>query len=449
MTRFYAERVGFKTLSTGDTGDIAIGTRLAPSFRIPSETSITEGRRPLLLVQENSDFMIVDATYTAAPALSVDEVILSVIGGTVGTTRMSLDGDAEIRFLPPIARDLEKLFVRTDVDQALTEAARLKALTNLGIGDLDLQLSVLQMGMADALNVAQFSGNRFADSFDTLTYVDTGGATNLDATEAGILKPTHPHVQIDTTSLAKIGSLNGGGGLNAAFDSLTSQTQAAGAGGVVVSAAGYNNTAGIDWGVGVTKKVSRVRVYGPNDANVMGAAGGTNFKLEGSTNNSSYPDLAGVIPFAAGAPVNTDVTTGINKTTGYRYHRVNFEGNAVNAISLAEVQFFEAGPANNATVASQALAAAAAPGVAKLLARVKEIDAISLNIDIIVSVSRDGGTTYTPFVLTKKFTNGDISLYESAELDISGQPSGTSMKWKLVSANNKAFELRDVRLFWE
>lgn len=120
-TRFYDERVGFQCPSTGDTGNLAIGSRVGPSFILPSETSpaIADGQSPVLLVQEGDDFMIVEATYNAAgPDFTVDAVRKSKIGGTVGTTRMTLAGAAEIRFLPPDKTDLNKLFVRADRDQS-------------------------------------------------------------------------------------------------------------------------------------------------------------------------------------------------------------------------------------------------------------------------------------------------------------------------------------------
>ena len=71
-----------------------------------------------------------------------------------------------------------------------------------------------------------------------------------------------------------------------------------------------------------------------------------------------------------------------------------------------------------------------------------------MNTDVVLAVSRDGGTTYTAFTLTRKFTANSIAVYESDVLDISGQPSGASMKWKLTSANTKNFEVHDVYLYW-
>ena len=73
---------------------------------------------------------------------------------------------------------------------------------------------------------------------------------------------------------------------------------------------------------------------------------------------------------------------------------------------------------------------------------------ITLNTDLIFSVSRDGGTAYSAFTMAKKFTADAIAVYESDSLDISGQPSGTSIKWQVVSANGKMFELHDIYLYW-
>jgi hypothetical protein len=39
-------------------------------------------------------------------------------------------------------------------------------------------------------------------------------------------------------------------------------------------------------------------------------------------------------------------------------------------------------------------------------------------------------------------------VLESASIDVSGQPSGTSVKWRVRSANAKNFELHDIALIW-
>jgi hypothetical protein len=149
-------------------------------------------------------------------------------------------------------------------------------------------------------------------------------------------------VQVPQATGSTIGGMTAGGGLAAAFDGTTSQTQAACCQ-IAVSQSGYgtNNTVGKDWGAGVTRTISRIKLWGPSDNNVLGAAGGTTLKLQGSLDNVTWVDLytSGTILGSSGASV--DVTTGITIANAYRYHRMIGSGNGTNAMALAEVQFFE------------------------------------------------------------------------------------------------------------
>ena len=113
-----------------------------------------------------------------------------------------------------------------------------------------------------------------------------------------------------------------------------------------------------------------------------------------------------------------------------------------------KIDNYSAAVTNNITVKSTALAAAAAPSSAKLVARTKNVDAITLNTDLVFAVSRDSGTTFTNASMTDRFTVNSIHVLEAAAIDLSGQPSGTAIKWKATTANNKMVELHDVYLSW-
>jgi hypothetical protein len=122
-------RVAFTTPTTDD-GDITVGSRIGLSFRLPSEVPVPNGRKPLLLVQEGNDMEIIEATYVVSPEkfTLAASARVSIIGGTVGTTKMNLNGAAEVRFLPPDDDDLEELFLRTDIDQTALLTAAMQAL---------------------------------------------------------------------------------------------------------------------------------------------------------------------------------------------------------------------------------------------------------------------------------------------------------------------------------
>ena len=79
----------------------------------------------------------------------------------------------------------------------------------------------------------------------------------------------------------------------------------------------------------------------------------------------------------------------------------------------------------------------------------ENVDSITLNTDLIASVSRDGGSNFSTVTLTDEgYTVGSSGQrILSGTVDISGQPSGTSMRWKLALANN-ASKIHGVSLAW-
>ena len=68
----------------------------------------------------------------------------------------------------------------------------------------------------------------------------------------------------------------------------------------------------------------------------------------------------------------------------------------------------------------------------------------TINTDLIASVSRDGGTTYTAATLASKGTTGGQTILSASDVSISGQPAGTSMVWKVATANQSA--TKDTRI---
>ena len=75
----------------------------------------------------------------------------------------------------------------------------------------------------------------------------------------------------------------------------------------------------------------------------------------------------------------------------------------------------------------------------------------TLNTDLKAWVSRDNGTTYTQGTLTSQGTSGGHNIATANSIDISGQPSGTSMRWKVTTHNqssSKATRIQAVSLGW-
>ena len=103
----------------------------------------------------------------------------------------------------------------------------------------------------------------------------------------------------------------------------------------------------------------------------------------------------------------------------------------------------------NMTLVSNAYASVATPTKSRIVLFEEDVDSSTINTDLKAYLSRDGGTTWTQHTLADEgyFGTGQ-RLLSSDAVDISGQPSGVSMKWKVETLNNKNLKLHAVGLNW-
>jgi len=100
------------------------------------------------------------------------------------------------------------------------------------------------------------------------------------------------------------------------------------------------------------------------------------------------------------------------------------------------------------TIVSTAFTANTVPTSARIVVFEENVETPTLNTDIIASVSRDG-TNFTNATLSDSgyVTGSSGQRILTGQADISGQPSGQSMRWKLALANN-AVKIHGVSLQW-
>jgi len=154
-----------------------------------------------------------------------------------------------------------------------------------------------------------------------------------------------PNVTI-TTGTTPLAWTNPGG----AFDGTTSKTSA---GSIAQLGSPSNNSEanylGQDWGAGVTKTISKVVVYACTDSSILGNAPSVEgFYVYGSNDNVNW-HLITVWRGNDNGVAGTVFTIPISQTEtqAYRYHRVGFDGNGINALRVAQIQFFnKVAPAN-------------------------------------------------------------------------------------------------------
>ena len=98
---------------------------------------------------------------------------------------------------------------------------------------------------------------------------------------------------------------------------------------------------------------------------------------------------------------------------------------------------------------SNAFTAGSAPSISRIVVFQEDVASTTLNTDIIASVSRNGGSNFSTVTLVDDgyVTGSSGQRILTGLVDISGQPSGTSMRWKLALANN-ASKIHGVSLAW-
>ncbi|MEW5726635.1 MAG: hypothetical protein AB1918_02305, partial [Pseudomonadota bacterium] len=107
-------------------------------------------------------------------------------------------------------------------------------------------------------------------------------------------------------------------------------------------------------------------------------------------------------------------------------------------------------PIDMTLVSAQAVPARSVPSEARLLLLHEAIDAVTLNTDLVAEVSRDDGTTWTaaPLVDLGPFaTSGSIRILGGIA-DLSAQPSGTAMRWRVRTFNATEQRLHGASLRW-
>ncbi len=157
--------------------------------------------------------------------------------------------------------------------------------------------------------------------------------------------------------------------------------------------------------------------------------------LDTRTNITSWP--------ATGTPVVFTCTAGT-----YRYFRWTPTAHGGAAAAAQRLQAISATPAGSTyTVISEPFTADAVPTTSVI--GVQATGANTLNTDLIVYASRDDGTTWTAGTLSEVYTvSGGVKYYETAEIDISGQPSGTAMRYKVYADNTYVTEINATIFKW-
>jgi hypothetical protein len=122
------------------------------------------------------------------------------------------------------------------------------------------------------------------------------------------------------------------------------------------------------------------------------------------------------------------------------------DGNQSQTYSVTKIEVTNSITPNNMTLISNTTTAESEPSEARLIIREEDVDAATVNTDILGYVSRDGGTTWDQVTLADQGDYGSKRILSETKTLTS---SGTSMAWKIVTANNKDLKIHDVAILWE
>ncbi len=143
-----------------------------------------------------------------------------------------------------------------------------------------------------------------------------------------------------------------------------------------------------------------------------------------------------------------DYTQSWSSAGSHRYWRLEMDSwDGSNVIAINIIRMSKQLTTDNMTLINSGLTASSAPSNGFITVQADPVDAVTVNTDLTAEISRDGGTNWTTATLTAGATNGGFINYEGT-CDISGQPSGTSMKYRVKTLNTKEVRVSGVVLRW-
>jgi len=297
--------------------------------------------------------------------------------------------------------------------------------------DLSLPLIQTKGGIADEYNDA--SGVNASGSVD-----ETYDATGDFYSNAGAGTSTVNAIPDMTSNTAPSGVASSTGGGSDAYV-LYDRTYSIFAFGSPYGFVKY------DFGSGNGKVIKQYKIGARNDYTDSAPRAWT---FQGSNDDSTWTtiDTQSGQSFSGGQLKVYNVTN----STNYRYYRNNFtQTNGHSNMTWNSIEMYAALPPVNMSILSNVFTATTQPTKARVVLLHQPVDSVTLNTDLVISVSRDGGTTFTNAVASSEgvYSTG-INIISTASIDISGQPAGTSMVYKLTTANTKEQKVHGTWLQW-
>ena len=331
------------------------------------------------------------------------------------------------------------------------------ALSNVDLSPLEADIAVLGFELASTQSLAKYNlAEQTIDSFVDQTGVDTSASSNEIYNSTDKYYST---VGVGATALLTqpiTGSPGNASGWDINFSTYSSScldSSATGSNCLLSDGIGPGHYVGVDFGSGNERRISKIGFYSLGGVYLL--FGEVHYSSDNSNWTTITPSTgAGGSPTATGVMNYTSLFNNTAAGVKARYWRAVKTNAANNGAWSSTFEWYETPDLVNATgsLISNSTTAASTPTKGDIvLSYTDQAGTAVLNTDIKCSVSRDNGTTYTQGTLVSKGNAGTHKIASFHDLDISGQPAGTSMRYKFEWANQaeaKETRLQAISLGW-
>jgi hypothetical protein len=284
----------------------------------------------------------------------------------------------------------------------------------------------------------------------------------------GICDPYNDETDVDTSTStnelydASDDSYTGVGADTEEFNSLNTTFSSYGAGGMTI--------VDRDWAINNSTVIAKVAIYSnsaqsfqpkimlENTATDIDVTydtdtfshGGSGWQTFTYTTPTTIP-ASGVYRYGC---YSTYAMTGVDSynsaarayATGSSNNSTTFTSNTSGGVF--PVKAIYQGSAANMTLVSNAFTADAVPATGRIYFHARENVSSTINTDLTAEISRDGGTNFTTVTLALVQTLADGTKAYEGTATISGQPSGTAMKYRIKTLNTKDIDVLGTVLQW-
>ena len=283
------------------------------------------------------------------------------------------------------------------------------------------------------------------DEFADLSGIDASASTNESFSNSNLSGTLYSGTatEIGHATGTAIGNMTAQSGISAAFDGTTSAGYASSA---YYNSSGSSDPSYIGKSWSGAKVIDKFRWYGSNDDSFQtsGAHSTMDVKLFGSnTNDFANATQLGATQTIGNARAMNDYMTSATgmSTVPYSYHWLaGYTAGGAGHICTEAVFWELPKTVQNLTAISNTTTASSEPTKVDFIMLLNDgVGTATINTDVKAYVSRDGGTTYTELTLVNEGTYAtNTKILAAHDVDISSQPSGTSMKYKIETLNQSS-----------